>query len=158
MLITSCQHGGTADQQVPRISLGVYSINVDQADLDSRKRRIMGLTLLLVGMQRDGPSHLALFIIPTFGVLHVEGFTQGSGQFLPARHQMPGVVPIGELPLAEGDEQQGRVVIEQSGNGFDTDIQMHHGSSLRVQRQEVFAFEKVGGGRGKELAYQRLGQ
>ena len=118
----------------------------------------MGLPRLFVGMKRDSPGHQTLVRIPTLDVLHIKGFAQGCGQFLPMRHLMPGAVPIAQLSFPEGHEQQGRVVIEHLGNGFDVDVQMHHWRGLGVECQEVFTFQKVGTGRAEELSYQRMGQ
>ncbi|MOA35116.1 hypothetical protein D3C78_1565410 [compost metagenome] len=71
---------------------------------------------------------------------------------------MSGVVPEGQLTFSEGNEEQRRAVVEQPGDGLDTDIQMHNRRSLRVHRQEVFTLQVVGVGSGEELTHQHLGQ
>ncbi|MNI93064.1 hypothetical protein D3C73_1509540 [compost metagenome] len=67
------------------VALVVDRINVDQANLDGRERFIVGLTHLFIGMKRDRPRNQTLVIIPTISALHIEGFSQRIGQFLPMR-------------------------------------------------------------------------
>ena len=138
--------------------LGVDGVDVDQVHPDRCERRLPAVPLLLVGKMRNGPGDMALVGIPAVDGLHIKGFAQGIGQFLPARHFVNGAVPEGQLAFAIGDEQQRRVIVEQGGDGFDADIQMHHGRRLRVGCQKVFALQVIGVGVGEELAHQRLGQ
>ncbi|MCY1452472.1 hypothetical protein D9M71_693930 [compost metagenome] len=91
-------------------------------------------------------------------MLHVEGFTQRIGQFLPARCLFSGTVPVGQLVLSKRNEQQREVVVEHLGDRFDVDVKMHHGRGLWVCRQEVFALKVVGASRGKKLMHERLSQ
>ncbi|MNO87612.1 hypothetical protein D3C76_790350 [compost metagenome] len=120
---------------------------------------VVGLTIGLLRVVVDGQRQGQLVFVPVFGFVVVPEAVQGFADLMPAGLVGgDGFIPVVQLLLLIGHEQQARQAIEQAADGIDLHRQLDAWLHTRLPGQEVFPVD-VGGCRARQgEPYQRVSQ
>jgi len=114
---------------------------------------------LRVGLFENRPGHGDLVSVPADAGIDVPQVAQCLGQLLPAR--LPGVgelVPVFDVLLLVGDEQQWCQFVKQQADGIDLYRQMRGGGHAGLQGQIMLAIKVRHRGAGQAEPHQGVGQ
>ena len=150
------QHCGVEQGQVA-LRVGVPPIEINQICLC--RVRGGGQALLRVGLFENRLGHGDFIGIPADAGIDVPQVAQCLGQLLPAR--LPGIgelVPVVDVLLLVGDEQQRCQFVEQQADRIDLHRQMRRGGHAGLQGQVMLTIEVRHRGTGQAEPHQGVGQ
>ena len=114
-----------------------YKVNVDQAC--TRPQWVVGLSIRRVGRVVQAARQCAVFIAPLIHLVHIPGFAQRVGKFVPARAATVAVVPEVHQLFLERREQGWRQNVDRVGDFNNAYRHVNRRLGQRESGQKVFA-------------------